>query len=57
MLYEAKWFEVNEGDYNRRPHFCNWFLQAVHESVLDPEVTFFSDKAWCHWSVSGCIGS
>jgi hypothetical protein len=30
--------------------FCNWFLQAVHDGVLDPEFTFFTDEAWLHLS-------
>jgi hypothetical protein len=31
-------------------HFCNWFLQAVHDGVLDPKLTFFTDEAWFHLS-------
>jgi transposase len=27
-----------------RVRFCNWFLQ----SVIDPQLTFFSDEAWFH---------
>jgi hypothetical protein len=34
----------------RRTHFCNWFLQAVHDGVLDSEFTFFTDEAWFHLS-------
>jgi hypothetical protein len=41
---------IEEGDYGRRTHFCNWFVQAVHDSVLDPELTFFTDEAWFHLS-------
>jgi hypothetical protein len=42
---------VNEEcDYGRRTHFCKWFLQAVHDGVLDPKLTFFSDEAWFHLS-------
>jgi hypothetical protein len=29
-------------------HFCNWFLQAVHDGVLDPKLTFFTHEAWFH---------
>jgi hypothetical protein len=31
-------------------HFCNWFLRAVHDSVLDLKLTFFTDEAWFHLS-------
>jgi hypothetical protein len=31
-------------------HFCNLFLQAVHDGVLDPKLTFFTDKPWFHLS-------
>jgi hypothetical protein len=41
---------IEEGDYGRRTHFCNWFLQAVHDGVLDPKLTFFTDEAWFHLS-------
>jgi hypothetical protein len=30
--------------------FFNWFLQAVHDGVLDPKLTFFTDEAWFHLS-------
>jgi hypothetical protein len=36
---------IEEGDYGRRTHFCNWFLQAVHDGVLDPKLMFFTDEA------------
>jgi hypothetical protein len=42
---------IEEGDYGRRMHFCNWFLQAVvHDGFLDPKLTFFTDEAWFHLS-------
>jgi hypothetical protein len=31
---------TEEGDYGRRTHFCNWFLQAVHDGVLGPKFHF-----------------
>jgi hypothetical protein len=34
----------------RRTLFCDWFLQAVHDGVLDPKLTFFTDQAWFHLS-------
>jgi hypothetical protein len=41
---------IEECDYGRRTHFCNWFLQAVHDGVLHPKLTFFTDEAWFHLS-------
>jgi hypothetical protein len=41
---------IEESDYGRRMHFCNWFLQAVHDGILDPKLTFFTDEAWFHLS-------
>jgi hypothetical protein len=26
---------IEEGDYERRMHFCNWFLEVVKDGVLD----------------------
>jgi hypothetical protein len=41
---------IEEYDYGRRTHFCNWFLQAVHDGALDPKLTFFTEEAWFHLS-------
>jgi hypothetical protein len=35
---------------NRRIHFCNWILWAVHDSVLEPELILSTDEAWFHMS-------
>jgi hypothetical protein len=35
---------IEEYDYGRRTHFFYWFLQAVHDGVLDPKLKFFTDK-------------
>jgi hypothetical protein len=52
MLEEtgARFQVTEEGDYERRMHFCNWLLWTVHDGVLDPKFTFFTDKAWFHLS-------
>jgi hypothetical protein len=44
---------IEEGDYERRMHFCNWFLQAVHDCVPEPKLKFFIDEAWFY--LSACI--
>jgi hypothetical protein len=31
---------IEEDDYRGRTHFCNWFLQEVHDGVLNPKLTF-----------------
>jgi hypothetical protein len=41
---------IEEGNYKRWTHFCNWFLQLVHDSLLDLKHTFFSDEVWFHLS-------
>jgi hypothetical protein len=41
---------IEEWDYGRRTHFLNWFLKAIHDGVLDPKLTFFTDEAWFHLS-------
>jgi hypothetical protein len=30
--------------------FCNWLLGFVHDGIVNPELLFFSDKAWLHLS-------
>jgi hypothetical protein len=41
---------IEEGDYGRRTYFLKWFLQTVHDGVLDPKLTFFTDEAWLRLS-------
>jgi hypothetical protein len=31
---------IEEGDSGRRTHFCNWFLQAVYDGVLEQNLRF-----------------
>jgi hypothetical protein len=33
-----------EGEYKRRTHFYNLFLQAFYDGGLDPKLTFFTDE-------------
>jgi hypothetical protein len=52
--YKITQVHVTEGgDYERRTRICNRFLQAVHDDVVEPELTFFTDEASFH--LSGCI--
>ena len=38
-----------------RRNFCNWYLQAIHDGVVDPMLVFFSDETWFH--LSGYVNS
>jgi hypothetical protein len=50
-LYKIKQVQAAEdGDYKKRTNFCNWFLQAVYYSALDPKLALFTDEAWFHLS-------
>jgi hypothetical protein len=31
---------IQEGNYRSKTHFCNWFLWAVDDGVLDPKLSF-----------------
>jgi hypothetical protein len=35
--------------------FCNWFLWAARDGVLNPKFPFFIDEAW--FDLSGCINT
>jgi hypothetical protein len=39
---------LGRSDYAERIHFCNWFLQNVHDGVKDPQLLFTSDGTWFH---------
>jgi hypothetical protein len=46
-LYKITQFQVTEeGVYDRRTNFSHWFLQAVHDIIFNPKLTFLTDKAW-----------
>jgi hypothetical protein len=34
-------------------HYCMWFQELVFNGLLDPELRFFSDKAW--FTLSGYV--
>jgi hypothetical protein len=38
--YKMTQVQVIEEDNYERTHFCNWFLQAVYDGVLDPKLIF-----------------
>ena len=42
--------KLQEPDFNRRTHFCDWYVQSVHDGIVDPQITFFTDEAWFHLS-------
>jgi hypothetical protein len=36
---------LKEHDPVSRIHFCNWFLQSVHDGEVDPQLVLVSDEA------------
>jgi hypothetical protein len=46
---------LKEHDPVARIHFCNWFLQSVHDGEVDPQLAFFFDEAW--FSLVGEVNS
>jgi hypothetical protein len=39
---------TEEGNYDRKTHFCNRFLKEIHDSVIDPKPTFFTPSEWVY---------
>jgi hypothetical protein len=48
-------YALKEHDPIARIHFCNWFLQSVHDGEVDAQLVFFSDEAW--FSLCGEVNS
>jgi hypothetical protein len=36
--------EIKSVGYEKRVTFCNWFINHVHDALLDPKLTFFTDE-------------
>jgi hypothetical protein len=36
------WTAIKHVDYKERVRFCNWFINHVHDGLLDPKLIFFS---------------
>jgi hypothetical protein len=47
--------EIKHVDYEKRARFCNWFINHVHDGLLDPKLTFFTDEA--NFNLSGYVNS
>ncbi|PNF15704.1 hypothetical protein B7P43_G12455 [Cryptotermes secundus] len=47
--------EIKPVDYEKRVRFCNWFINHVHDGLLDPKLTFFTDEA--NFNLSGYVNS
>jgi hypothetical protein len=53
LKYKIRRVQVSEGgNYERKMNFCNWFLWVVYDSVLETELTFFTDNIWFHLSAN-----
>ena len=47
--------QIKPVDYDKRVRFCNWFNTQVHDGILGPQLTFFTNEAW--FSLSGYVNS
>jgi hypothetical protein len=47
--------DIKPVDYEERVRFCNWFINHVHDRLLDPKLTFFTDEP--NFNLSGYINS
>jgi hypothetical protein len=47
--------EIKSADYEKRVMFSNWFINHVHERLIDPKMTFFTDEA--EFNLSGYVNS
>jgi hypothetical protein len=36
--------EIKPMDYEKRVRFCNWFINHLHDGLLDPKLIFFTDE-------------
>jgi hypothetical protein len=41
LPYKIRQVEVAEEGNCEKTYFCAWFLQAVHDSTLDPKLNIF----------------
>jgi hypothetical protein len=54
--YEITVFpEIKHVVYEKTMRFCNWFINHVHEGVIDPKLTFFTDEV--KFNLSGYANS
>jgi hypothetical protein len=47
--------EIKPVDYETRARFCNWFINHVHDGLIDPKLTNFTDDA--NFNLSGYVNS
>jgi hypothetical protein len=47
--------EIKPVDYETRVRFCNRFINHVHDRLLDPKLTFFTDEA--NFNLSGYVNT
>jgi hypothetical protein len=48
--------QIKPANYGKkRARFCNWFINHVHNRLLDPKLKFFTDKA--DFNLSGYVNS
>jgi hypothetical protein len=47
--------EIKPVDYEKRVGFCKWFIGHVHDRLLEPKLTFFTDEI--NFNLSGYVNS
>jgi hypothetical protein len=47
--------EIKPVDYEKRVRFCNWFINRVHDGLIVPKLTFFTDEV--NFNLSGYVNS
>jgi hypothetical protein len=47
--------EIKPVGYEKRVRFCNWFINRVHDGLLDPKLIFFTGDA--NFNLSGYVNS
>jgi hypothetical protein len=45
LPYKIRQVQAIEDDDYERTQFCNWFLQAIYDGLLDPKLTISTDEA------------
>jgi hypothetical protein len=43
--------EIKPVDYEKRLRFCNWVINHLHDGLIEPKLTFFTDEA--NFNLSG----
>jgi hypothetical protein len=53
--YEIIVSKIKPVDYEKKVRFCNWFINHVHDGLLDPKLIFHTDEA--NFNLLGYVNS